>query len=183
VDNAALEEYSAVSETERNGGEPEGAGLRYLSRKEVAEQLGIHEKTVAEWERRGAFVGVAGDGKNGKKRYEVASDGRVALTAAFRCETTSGDTATVLGAVEVIPPAVVALALRETKNAIQALPQLPDPVKEALKDGEPTLVVAARARARGETLKGVFIALGLVVATLIAGMIYLFRHGRLPARR
>jgi hypothetical protein len=77
----------------------------------------------------------------------------------------------------------VALAVREAKNALEALPQMPDPVKAALKDGEPTLVVAARARARGETLKGVFIAVGMIVATLIAGMIYLIRHGRLRVRR
>jgi hypothetical protein len=163
--------------------EPEGTGLRYLSRKEVAEQLGIHEKTVADWERRGAFAGVASDGKNGKKRYAVAPDGRVALTAAFHCETSTGETATVLGAVEVIPPAIVALAVRETKNALEALPQLPDPVKAALNDGEPTLVVAARARARGETLKGVFVAAGIILATLIAGVIYLIRHGRLRVSR
>lgn len=163
--------------------EPEGAALRFLSRKEVAEQLGIHEKTVQEWERKGAFARVASDGKNGQKRYEVASDGRVALSAAFKCETPSGETTTVLGAIEGIPPAVVALAVRETKNALEALPKLPDPVKEALKEGEPTLVVAARARARGETLKGLWIAFGLVVAALIAGTIYLVRHGRLSLRR
>jgi hypothetical protein len=69
-----------VSESERNGVEPERSGAStYVDRKAVAAQKGIHEKTVADWEAGGAFAEVISNGPAGKKRYRADAFGNVEM--------------------------------------------------------------------------------------------------------
>lgn len=168
-----------MSESERSGVEVErNGGSRYLDRKTVATQLGIHTKTVKQWEKRGAFLKVVSDGPLGKRRYLANEAGQVLLAPAWK-ESPEFRQACPAGLPQIDKELALAV-IREVPAAIAAFPAPPDPVKEALARGEPDEVVAARALGRGQAWKGFWIFAGLLaVAVAISGgaVAYLRRHG------
>jgi hypothetical protein len=162
-------------ETERADAVPKKAGC-YIDRKAVSTQLALHEKTVKEWERGGAFVEVIASGPFGKKRYLADAEGRVLVREEWRREPVTGRDEALPAAGQTVDTELVGEPAGATVTALAAPTPFPDAAREDLHAGFPPEVVAARVRARGLVVSAVIVAISLVIVGLAAVAAYLRKH-------